>query len=85
MIYPSKVPKVRKKPPKIPKSCILATPLVVTIKVDEKIKTIHFGDGKLLKYPFEKKKKKKKINFELCPPKQRHFEGKKEKKRKENL
>jgi hypothetical protein len=47
----------------------------------EKSKLCHFGDDKLLKYPFEKK-----INFDFCPPKRHRFEGKKERKKlKKNL
>jgi hypothetical protein len=57
----------------------LATPLVVTVKMDEKIKLRRFGDGKLLKYSFEKKKK---INLKNTSQNDVVLRGRKKKEKK---
>jgi hypothetical protein len=71
-------------PPKLPKSCILTTPLVNTVKLDEKCKTTSFFEVKVTKMLFFLKKKKK-INLKNATQKQRRFEKKKKKKKKKRM
>jgi hypothetical protein len=69
---------VIKWPSKLPDNCILAPPLVKTIKLDGKYKTTSLFGVKLLKCHFEEKKSIKKF-----PPKTTSFLIKKKKKEKE--